>query len=270
MPELLHKSLTAAILRAYYNVYNGTGRIYPERFYDRAMVYDLRQVNLHCRQQPEWSIHYKDKLVGKQILDILIADEVVVEDKVAPALTRLHKAQLFSYLKVTDKQVGLLLNFGSPQPEFQRLYYSPRLPKTSKSRIEQSAADSGSADLVEPQLMRDILGGLFEVHTALGPGFIHRIYANACHHEFRMRGLPAKPQRAIHIYYRDEPIGEFHLAHFRLGDSIAVFPVAIQNTADLGLPNIHHWLTTQQIPLGLVANFYDTELKPLFIKTRAT
>ncbi len=93
MTELLHKSLTSSILRAYYDVYNGTGRTYPERFYDRAMVYDLNEMTIRCVQQPEWQIVYRDKIVGKQILDILIAGEVVVENKVAPSLTRLHKAQ---------------------------------------------------------------------------------------------------------------------------------------------------------------------------------
>jgi len=86
MPELLHKALTASILRAYYNVYNGTSRIYPERFYDRAMAHELLGLGIRCQSQPEWQVFYKEKLVGKQILDILTAGEVVVEDKVAPNL----------------------------------------------------------------------------------------------------------------------------------------------------------------------------------------
>jgi GxxExxY protein len=104
-------------------VYNGTGRIYPERFYDRAMLYELGKEKLNCLYQPEWTITYKDKIVGKQILDILVAGDVVIEDKVLPALTKLNKAQILSYLKVTDKQIGLLLNFGSEKPEFQRIYF---------------------------------------------------------------------------------------------------------------------------------------------------
>ena len=52
MTELLHKDLTQSILRAYYDVYNGTSRVYPERFYDRAMVHDLRAMNIRCVQQP--------------------------------------------------------------------------------------------------------------------------------------------------------------------------------------------------------------------------
>jgi GxxExxY protein len=129
MPELLHKTLTASILRAYYDVYNGTARIYPERFYDRAMAHDLTAMGMACALQPQWQVLYKEKIVGRQILDILVAGKVIIENKAAPNLTRLHKAQLLSYLKVTGKQIGLLLNFGGPKPEFERLYFAPREPR---------------------------------------------------------------------------------------------------------------------------------------------
>lgn len=266
MTELLHKELTAAILRAYYDVYNGTGRIYPEHFYDRAMAHDLSATGISCRQQPEYQIVYKRKVVGKQILDILIADEVIIEDKVAPSLTRLHKAQLLSYLKATDKQVGLLLNFGGPKPEFQRLYFARREPKVIQAQVKRALEDSVAAKLVEPEMVYQIIGGLFEVHAALGPGFIHRIYANACYHEIKLRALPVKPARAIQVFYGDFPLGELKFGHLRVSDNIIVFPTAIQNPADLGLPNFREWLRAQKIPLGIVANFYDTELKPVFLK----
>jgi len=156
MTELLHKALTQSIIGVYYDVYNGTSRIYPEYFYDRAMVHDLRALKIRCVQQPEYQIVYKDRIVGKQILDILIAREVVVEDKVAPALTRLHKAQLLSYLKVTGKQVGLLFNFGGPEPEFQRLYLVPRKPKVGKAQVERAITGHDRPDLVAPEMVSEL------------------------------------------------------------------------------------------------------------------
>ncbi len=266
MTELLHKALTGSILRAYYDVYNGTARIYPERFYDRAMVHELTGSGIRCVQQPEYQIVYHDKIVGKQILDILVAQEVVIEDKVAPALTRLHKAQLLSYLKVTGKQVGLLLNFGGPKPEFQRLYFAPREPGAGRVRIERAVRDDLPDDLVAPEMVYQVVGGLFDVHTALGPGFIHRIYANASYHGLKLRGLSAKPQRAIQVFYRDTPLGTLPFGHLRVEDKLLVFPVAIQSLADLHLETLREWLRAQHIALGLLANFYDTELRPLFLR----
>lgn len=268
MPELLHKALTASILRAYYNVYNGTSRIYPERFYDRGMVHELNGLDIACHQQPEWQIFYKEKLVGKQVLDILIANEVVVENKVAPSLTRLHKAQLLSYLKTINKQIGLLLNFGSPQPEFERFIFTPREAQVAKTQIEQAIATAPSSKLIDPELIHAIIGSLFEVHSALGPGFIHRIYANACYHELKLRGLPVKPQKAIQVFYRGLSLGELKFSHLRVGDSILVFPAAIRNPADLHPDMFCDWLRDQQVPLGLVANFCDASLVPKFLKPK--
>ena len=265
MTDLLHKELSGKILRAYYDVYNGTGRIYPERFYDRAMLYELGKDKLRCLYQPEWTITYKDKIVGKQILDILVAGDVVIEDKVLPSLTKLNKAQILSYLKVTDKQIGLLLNFGSEKPEFERMYFARREVSVSKGQIERVVNDETAKNLIEPQLVYDIVGGLFEVHTSLGVGFVHRIYANACHYELKLRGLPVKPQKAIQIFYHGISLGELHLAHLRVGD-IAVFPVAIQNINDLGLENIRVWLREENIPIAVIANFHDVSLNPFFLK----
>jgi GxxExxY protein len=268
MTELLHKDLTQIILRAYYDVYNGTSRIYPERFYDRAIVHDLNLSKIRCIQQPTYEIVYKERTVGKQILDILIAQEVVVEDKAAPCLTRLHQAQLLSYLKVTGKQVGLLLNFGGPQPEFKRLFFAPREPRVAQAHIERPAIDSSSADLIAPELVYEIIGSLFEVHSALGPGFIHRVYANACYHELQLRSLPVKSQKSIQVFYRGISLGELKFAHLRVSDTVIVFPTAIQSTADLQLDNLREWLCVQKVPLGILANFHDTELKPIFLKPR--
>ena len=269
MPELLHKALTASILHAYYDVYNGTSRFYPERFYDRGMLHDLAKMTVACVAQPEWQVIYKDKIAGKQILDILIAGEVVVENKVAPALTRLHKAQLFSYLKTIGKQVGLLLNFGGPEPEFERVYFAPREPHVTKAQIEQASATIPSHKLIEPELIYAVVGGLFEVHATLGPGYIHRIYANACYHELKLRGLPVKPQKAIQVFYHGAILGELKFGHLRVGDSLMVFPAAIRNPADLQLDMFCNWLRDQQVPLGLVANFYGTSLAPKFLKPQS-
>jgi len=269
MTELLHKDLTQSILRAYYDVYNGTSRVYPERFYDRAMVHDLRAMNIRCVQQPEYQIIYKEKIVGKQILDILIAKEVVVEDKVALSLTRLHKAQLLSYLKVTGKQVGLLLNFGGPAPEFQRLYFAPREPRVSQAQVERAVSDSERPDLIAPEMVYEIVGGLFEVHSTLGPGFIRRVYANACYHELKLRGISARPQKSIQVFYRGIALGELKFGHLRVSDTVIVFPVAIQSIADLNLDALREWLQSENVRLGILANFWDTELKPLFLKPRS-
>ena len=64
-------------------------------------------------------VFYEDKIVGEYFADILVDDKVIVEIKASKHLVLDNEAQLLNYLKATDKEVGLLLNFG-PKPEIKR------------------------------------------------------------------------------------------------------------------------------------------------------
>jgi GxxExxY protein len=263
--KFLFKELTRQIIGVYFDVYNGLGRTYPEFVYENAMQRDLRQQGIPCQRQEEYQIFYKEQLVGLQWLDLFIAGEVIVEIKAVSQLTRLHKAQTFSYLKAFDKQVGLLFNFSNPQPEFERLFFQLSPPDTSSEAVEQTLTEL-PPDLIAPELIYDIIGGLYTVHTTLGPGFIHRIYANACYRELQECGLPVRPQKEMSVIYRGEPIATIKFAHLRVGNIALVFPVAVSNINDIRFNNIKEWLRFEQVPLAIVANFHDLALKPLILK----
>lgn len=263
--KLLHKETTGKIIGVYYDVYNGTGRNYPEYIFENAMLGDLQALRLPCRRQDEYRIFYKDRLVGVQQLDLFVADEVVVELKVAPSLLPIHVAQAISYLKVVDKRVGLLFNFGSSRPEFERVYFEPRPPQN-----DLDAAICGlpkfSDDYLTPELTYKIIGGLFEVHTVLGPGFIHRVYANACHYELQIRGVAVCPRKAYQVIYRNRSVGEIKFGHLQVNDSIFIFPVTVRDVNDICINNLRDWMRVCRIPLGILVNFYDTSLSPVVLR----
>ena len=66
--------------------------------------------------------------------------------------------------------------------------------------------------------------------------------------------------------YRGTPLGELKFGHLRVGDTVMVFPVAIQSIADLNLDALREWLRAENVQLGILANFWDIELKPIFLK----
>lgn len=266
MTKLLHKELTGTIIGVYYDVYNGTGRTYPEFIYESAMIHDLQRKSIFCQRQPEYRVFYKDKLVGVQRLDLFVAGEVVVEIKVKPQLTRLHKAQAISYLKVVGKEVGLLCNFGSPSPEFERLYFATRPAQNERDPTPLQPTD-WPAEFLSPELTQAVIGGLYEVHSILGPGFIHRIYARATYHELSLRGLEVLPRREYHVFYRGQPIGEIRFNHLQVNDSLMVFPVAIQDVNDLSINNLKAWMQVQNVPLSILANFHPASLEFMVLRT---
>lgn len=263
MTELLHKAITGTIIGVYYDVYNGLARSYPEYVYEKAMMGDLQAKGMRCRRQPEYEVTYKEQPVGGQRLDLFVAEDVVVELKVAPELTRLHKAQAISYLKVTGSQVALLCNFGSAAPQFERLYYDGR---EAQGAVEAPAAEWPS-DLLEPQWTHAVIGALYEVHNVLGPGFIYRIYANALYHELQRRGLEVQPLRVYEVIYRGRPVGAIKFEHLLVEGSVMVFPVAIQDSDEVSIINLKAWMQEQRVPLGIVANFYPASLEFMVLRS---
>ena len=265
MTKLLHKKDTGIIIGIYYDVYNGTGRTYPEYIFENAMTGDLQILHISCSRQDEYKIFYKNYIVGVQRLDLFVAGKIVVEIKVVPSLLPIHIAQAISYIKVVGKQVGLLFNFGSPEPEFERLYFEQRVPQDDLDTIVRTLPEFPDSYL-SPELTYDVIGGLLDVHTALGPGFIHRIYANACYRELQLRGLQVRPQKAYQVIYHNRPVGEIKFGHLVVNGSLFVFPVAVQNIDAISINNLKDWMRAQKVPLAILANFYDTSLKPIVLR----
>jgi GxxExxY protein len=103
----------------FYKVYNKLGYGFLEKIYENAMMYEFRKAEIPAISQSPIKVVYEDEVMGEYSADILVDDKVIVEIKAARKIAPEHKAQLLNYLKATDKEVGLLLNFG-PKPEISR------------------------------------------------------------------------------------------------------------------------------------------------------
>jgi len=78
-----------------------------------------KKENIPAVSQSPIKVLYEDKIIGEYLADILVDNKVIVEIKAAKSLAIENETQLLNYLKVTDIEVGLLLNFGS-KPEIKR------------------------------------------------------------------------------------------------------------------------------------------------------
>ena len=84
-----------------------------------AMMIEFKKEGIPAVQQSAIKVLYEDSIVGEYFADILVDDKVIVELKASRSLGLENEAQLLNYLKATDIEVGLLLNFG-PKPEIKR------------------------------------------------------------------------------------------------------------------------------------------------------
>jgi len=261
MVELLHSETTGKVLRAYFDVYNGLSHTFSEHIFENAMMREMQRLGLRCSRQDEYQIYYKEWLVGLQRLDILVAEEVVVELKVKPSLTNLDEAQLLSYLWTLRREVGLLLNFGSHEPDYRR-----RVLTTRASRLETMPDTQERDGLLFPDLTDKIIAGLYEVRHELGVGFVHRIYANACYWEMQARGLAVQPCREMAVFYHSETIGTVKLMHLLIEGCVMLFPVALAGARQMEEKNLRAWMASQGVQLGILANFQAESFEPVFMR----
>jgi GxxExxY protein len=121
-----HGEITQKIIGVFYEVYNELGHGFLESVYEKSLELALNSMNLKVCRQIEIPVSFRGHPVGIFSADMLVENCVLLELKAARALDSSHTAQLLNYLRATDIEVGLLLNFGL-KPEFKRLLFdNPR------------------------------------------------------------------------------------------------------------------------------------------------
>ena len=80
-------------------------------------------------------------------------------------------------------------------------------------------------------------------------------------------GILVLPRREYQVIYHGRPIGEIKFNHLQVGDSLMVFPVAIQDINDLSINNLKAWMQVQNVPLSILVNFYPVHLEFMVLRT---
>ncbi len=127
-----YSDITSIIIKAFYNVYNQLGYGFLERVYENALLIELRKFDLDCLPQCPIEVLYDNTKVGFYIADIIVNNCVIIEVKAAAALCEEHEAQLTNYLRATEIEVGILVNFGK-KAEFKRKVFSSEYKNLKKS-----------------------------------------------------------------------------------------------------------------------------------------
>ncbi|MEJ7827799.1 MAG: GxxExxY protein [Segetibacter sp.] len=128
-----HEDLSNKIIKAFYKVYNTLGYGFLEKVYENALSFELKQQGLFVEKQKKIEVYYLEQLVGEYYADLIVNELVILELKAHECLLEEHENQLINYLKATNVEVGLLLNFGK-KPELRRKIFDN--DKKMLARIE--------------------------------------------------------------------------------------------------------------------------------------
>jgi GxxExxY protein len=107
--------IATMIFKASMSVHSEMGPGLLEAVYQHCMVRELKLRGLSVAQNAVVPLSYKGESLNKDyIIDLLVEDQIIIELKAVEGLLPIHEAQLISYLKLANKQLGFLINFNVP------------------------------------------------------------------------------------------------------------------------------------------------------------
>ena len=116
-----HEELTRQIIGAAMAVHRELKPGLDEKLYENGLVIELVARGLAVEQQRDFPVHYRGRLVGKLVPDLIVAGQVIVDTKVVTSFNETHMAQMLGYLNITGLEVALLLNFKEARLTWKRV-----------------------------------------------------------------------------------------------------------------------------------------------------
>ncbi len=126
-----HEELSKQIIKVFYQVYNELGYGFLERVYQNALFFALKEEGLNVEPNRKIKVWFRGFEVGDYFADLIVNDTIILELKAIDRLIDVNEAKLLNYLRGTEIEVGLLLNFGK-KPEVRRKVYDNELKKNVK------------------------------------------------------------------------------------------------------------------------------------------
>ena len=118
---LEHQELSERIIGAAIHVHRTLGPGFLEKIYEEALCHSFRRRGIRFARQHAIDVFFDGVRVGDHQLDLFVENEMVVELKAVRAIEAAHFAKVRSYLRATNRQHGLILNFALPKLEIKRV-----------------------------------------------------------------------------------------------------------------------------------------------------
>jgi GxxExxY protein len=107
-----------------------------------------------------------------------------------------------------------------------------------------------------------INGALYEVHKALGPGLLEKVYQEALEKELELQGIPFEREKCFSIIYKGEKLEQKYVADFVIYNKIVVELKAVDELLPVHKAQVINYLTITGYKLGLLVNFNSKKIKP--------
>ncbi len=124
--ELKHSDVTGEIIGAAMEVHKVLGHGFLESVYEEALAIEFQIREIAYERQKPIDVYYKGEIIKNFIADMVVDNKIIVELKAIKKFGDYEMAQVINYIKSTNMEIGLLINFGARSLEFKRLILSQK------------------------------------------------------------------------------------------------------------------------------------------------
>lgn len=257
MTKLVHPELSYEVRGVLFHVYNTLGPMLKEEYYRDAIALGLERRGIGCEPEKAFEVYYRDQRVGLYYVDVWVeGGKILLELKVAPAIEPLHKAQAISYLKVTDADLAIVVNYGDASLVDERL---PNFVRDRQAEFSWQPRPVGR-DSLYPDLVNVIQRACHRVHFTLGPGFLHQVYRRATMIELHHSELNYDYIKRLPVEYEGHLLGHMPVRLIRVEDKVLLATFALRTAQEALIQQLKAHLRRLELKLGLLANFCGTRL----------
>lgn len=199
-------SLSYRVIGAAIAVHRELGPGLEESNYEPALSSELAADGIqHVCQQPVPAVYKNVRLDAGYRIDVLVEGSLVVELKSVEKLHPVHEAQLLTYLRLSQRKLGLLINFDVPvlKHGIRRKVMGFEEPGVETGKSENLELKPFGSERASDDVSHQVLGAAIEVHRHLGPGLLKSAYEECLCYELSVRGLPFERSKPLAIRFRD-------------------------------------------------------------------
>jgi len=250
MTEAETNHLTERVIGIAMAVHRRLGPGQDEAMYEEALLRSLIKAGIVCERQVPLPLNYDGCVLDCGYrLDLLVEDILVLELKSVAALLPIHEAQLVTYLRISGKKIGLLMNFNV------LMLKDGIRRRVHGLGIERKGFIPWTSDKMESGLNGQIIRASMRVHSKVGPGLLRSSYFACMVYELEQQQLKVEQKRQAEVRIEDLVLEQKMEVEMVVGDLTPVLILSVDGLTPLIEAQFRAKLRLGGWAHGLILNF---------------
>lgn len=251
--KLLHEELTHQIRACIFEVRKEIGPGFDEETYHQGLILSFHRRSMPFVSKEKRPLFHRETLIRDFVNDFLLFEKIIFSLKCTPCkFLQAHYVQLFSELKLWQKDLGLLVNFGLPELDIERYAFTEKEPifeenyEFIKDRITKP----------EQQVLNEITKAVKYVAMLHKPGYGKVVWRKIVEAELRYLQIPFSKNTIVPVKFASKTIRTYRLRHLTVDDKILLAITALHKGIEqIDIANMQSYLKALNFCIGVIVNF---------------